>query len=165
MSETIHIRQENPDETDSMASIEHPDNDVYGYISRQVADQLGEYMELTLSDEAEVEASLDAVTGKGSGNYARFEVGNAVVGFGISLDLLEQVLGFEVERDEDGIVQNAPESVGMLFSASTEEEYEESQEPDEEAVSGLIASGSDDDSDDEEEVEISDEEIGLVDAE
>lgn len=162
MTQTTQIRQENPDETDSMASIEHPDNDVYGYLSREVADQLGEYMELTLSEEAEVEASLDTVTGKGSGNYARYETpGGAVVGFGISLDVLEEVFDIEVERDENGVVQNAPESVGMVFAPSTEDDYEEAQATDEEEAEALVA-GVSDESDEEEEVEISDEEIGLV---
>lgn len=171
MSETtIQLRQENPEETDKMAKVEHPDTDVYGYLSRKVADQLGEYFELTLSDDADVMAELDGVTGSGSGNYATFETpGGAIVGFGIHNDLWSEVLGEEVERDGDDNVTNAPESIGMKFSASSEEAYEDAQEADEEEVAGLIAESnenSEDESDDEAEVvEISDEELDIVDEE
>lgn len=143
---TLNVRQENPEETDSMASLEEPDNDVYGYLSRKVSGQLGEFMEVTISQEADVTATLDGVTGKGSGNYARYETpGGAIVGFGISLDVLADVFDISIERDDDDIVQNAPESVGLTFAQSTEEEYEDAQEADEEEVDGLLAdAGSDD---------------------
>lgn len=161
MSETIQLRQTNPEENDKMANLEEPDNDVYGYLSRDAADQLGEYMELEVSEEAEVEADLDGVTGQGTGNYATFETpGGAVVGFGIHLDVLADVTGEETERDEDGNVTNAPESIGLTFRPSTQDDYEESEEVDEEEISGLVDGESDES--EEEEVEVADEEIGLV---
>lgn len=172
MSETtIQIRKENPDETDKMAKIEHPDTDVYGYISRKVADQLGEYLALTLSEEADVMAELDGVTGSGSGNYATFETpGGAIVGFGVHNDLWSEVFDTSVERDGDDNVTNAPEAIGMTLSTSDEDAYEDAQEADEEEVEGLIAedgAGSEDESDESEDevVEISDEELDIVDEE
>lgn len=167
MSETIQLRQENPEESENMAKLEEPDNEVYGYLSRNAADQLGEHMELEISEEAEVEAQFDGVTGSGgTGNYARFETpGGAVTGLGIHNDLWSDVLGTEVERDEDDAVTNAPESIGLSFAPSTEEDYEEAEAADEEEVAALVGGSDDDSEDEEEEVEISDEEIGLVDAE
>lgn len=165
MSETIQIRQKNPEESDNMAKLTDADGDVYGYLSRQVSDELGEYMSMTVSEEADVTASLDGVTGNGSGNFATFETpGGAVVGLGISLDVLEGVLGFTVERDGDDVVQNAPESVGLSFASSTEEDFEESEQADEEEVAALVGGSDSDESEDEseEEVEISDEELKIT---
>ena len=167
MTDTIELRQENPEETENMAKLEEPDNDVYGYLSRGAADQLGEYVSLTLSEEADVEAQFDGVTGSGTGNYARFETpGGAVTGLGIHNDVWSSVLGVEAERNDDGEVTNAPESIGLSFASSDEEAYEEAQTADEDEVAALIAGGDDSEEEDEaEEVGIDDEEIGLVDAE
>ena len=105
----LNIHQTNTDETDSMAKIEEPDNQVYGYISRDVADELGEYMVLTISEDDGAPVVLDGVTGKGSGNYAKFETpGGAIVGFGVHNDVWSEVTDSEVERDDDGNVTNAP---------------------------------------------------------
>lgn len=168
MSQNIELRQKNPDESENMAKLADADGDVYGYLSRQVSDQLGEYMTMTVSAEADVTGTLDGVTGSGSGNFATFETpGGAVVGLGIALDLLESILDFEVERDEDDIVQNAPESIGLAFAASDEESFEQSEQADEEEVAALLGGGDDDSDeagaeDEAEEVEISDEELDLV---
>jgi len=171
MSQTIQIRQQNPEETENMAKLDS-ESDVYGYLSRHLADQLGEYIAVTLSDDDGTEVPADGVTGKGSGNYVTFEsAGGNIVGFGVHLDILEDVLGFTVERDDDGNVTNAPESVNMAFSPSTEDDYEEAATADEDEAEALIA-GDTDDSDDEEEatdeeeeaeelVDISDEELDL----
>lgn len=171
MSQTIQIRQQNPDETENMAKLDS-EADVYGYLSRHLADQLGEYIAVTLSDDEGTEVAADGVTGSGSGNYVTFETpGGNIVGFGIHLDILEDVLGFTVERDDDGNVQNAPESVNMAFSPSTEDDYEEAASADEDEAEALIA-GDTDDSDDEEDepdteaeaeelVEIDDDELDL----
>lgn len=162
MAREIEVRDERTDEADKMAKLDSPDDEVYGYLSREVADTLGEYMTLTISEEADVMASLDGVTGSGTGNYARFETpGGAVTGLGISHDVWSDVFGREVERDDDGNVTNAPESIGLTFAESDADSYDEAEQADEEEVEGLIAGGSDD-SDDEEEVEISDEELDLV---
>lgn len=147
MTESIQLRQANPEESEKMANLEEPDNDVYGYLARSTADELGDHIEVEISEEAEVEADADGVTGKGTGNYVTFETpGGAVVGLGVHLDVLADVFGRETERDEDGNVTNAPDSIGLAFSPSSEENWTES----------------DDDDSDEEEVEIEDEEVGLV---
>jgi len=168
MSQTIQIRQQNPDETENMAKLDS-EADVYGYLSRHLADQLGEYIAVTLSQDDGTEVPADGVTGSGSGNYVTFETsGGNIVGFGIHLDILEDVLGFTVERDDEGNVQNAPESVNMAFSPSTEDEYEDAASADEDEAEALIA-GSTDDEDDEPEqeaeaeelVEIEDDELDL----
>lgn len=152
----LNIHQTNTDETDSMAKIEEPDNQVYGYIARDVADELGEYMTLTISEDEGAPVVLDAVTGKGSGNYAKFETpGGAIVGFGVHHDVWTEVLGEDVERDDDGNVTNAPEGLSFQFEESSEEEYEESQAVPEDEVNALLG-GSDED-EDEEEVEVEDE--------
>jgi hypothetical protein len=162
-STTEQLRQKNPDESEKMAKLDHQDGDVYGYLSRNVADQLGEYLSLTISEEADVMAEADGVTGSGSGNFVTFETpGGAVVGLGIHHDLWSEVLGTEVERDDDGNVTNAPDSIGLEFAASDEDAWEEAGEADPEEVEGLIAGDDSDDSDDEEEVEIEDEELDLV---
>lgn len=171
MSQNIEIRQKNPDESENMAKLTDADGDVYGYLSREVADSFGEYLTMTVSEtgEGDADATLDGVTGKtGDGNYATFETpGGAVVGLGIALDLLESILDFEVERDEDGVVQNPPAGIGLAFAASDEESFEASDGPDEDEVNALLG-GSDDESDgadaedEAEEVEISDEELDLV---
>lgn len=164
MSETIQTRQENPEESENMAKLSHPDNDVYGYLDRAVADQLGEFLTLEVSEEADVMAQLDSVTGSGSGNYATFETpGGAVTGLGIHNDVWSDVLGTEVERDDDGNVTNAPSAIGLTFTSSSEEEFEDAQSADEEEVEALIGGSTDDsEEEEEEEVEIADEQIGLV---
>jgi hypothetical protein len=169
MSETIQLRQKNPEESENMANLESVDNDVYGYLSRKVAGRLGEYFEVTISDEEGTEVPADGVTGSGSGNYVTFEsAGGNIVGFGVSLDVIEDVFGITIERDEDDNVQNAPESVHMQFAPSSEEDYEAADEADEEEADALVAGtdDSDDESADESEeaeelVEISDEELEL----
>jgi len=171
MSQTIQIRQQNPDETENMAKLDSED-DVYGYLSRHLADQLGEFIAVELSDDDGTEVPADGVTDKGSGNYVTFETpGGNIVGFGIHLSILEDVLGFTVERDEDDNVTNAPESVNMAFSRSTEEDFEEAASADEDEVEALIAGGSasdeadeegtDEEAEAEELVEIEDDELEL----
>lgn len=164
MSETIQLRQKNPDESDKMAKLDTPDGDLYGYLSREVADQLGEFMELTISEDEGQMAELDGVTGSGTGNYATFDTpGGAIVGLGIHNDLWSDVFDTEIERDEDDNVTNAPESVGLLFASSTEDDYEAAEEVDEEEIEALVAGGSEEEETEEETVEISDEELALVD--
>lgn len=146
MSETtINVRQENPEQTENMAKLESPDDDVYGYLDRKVSGQLGEFMELVISEGDD--ASLDTVTGSNNdGNYARYETpGGNVKGLGISLDVVADVFGIEIERGDNGTVQNAPESVGLGFAPSDESAYEDAAEADEEEAEALLAdAGSDD---------------------
>ena len=165
MSQTIQIRQQNPDETENMAKLDS-EADVYGYLSRHLADQLGEYIAVELSQDDGTEVPADGVTGSGSGNYVTFETsGGNIVGFGIHLDILEDVLGFTVERDDEGNVTNAPESVNMAFSPSTEDEYEDAASADEDEAEALIAGDTDDsdEEDDEPEQEAEAEELVEID--
>lgn len=175
MTETIQVRQTNPEEEEKMAKLDS-EEDVYGYLSRKLGNKLGEFIEIELAPESGKEVPADGVTGKGSGNYVTFESpGGNIVGFGVHLSILEDVLDFEVERDEDDNVLNAPESVGITLRPSDEDSYEEAQEADEEEAEALIDGETDDSEDEEEEetvdadeeaeamVEVSDEEIGLAD--
>jgi len=155
MSQTIEVRQQNLDATDSMAQFESPDSEdvCASYLSRNVADSLGEFASLTITDDAEVTAERQ----KETANYAVYETaGGAVTGLYIARELL---------ADDEG---ETPESIGLEFADSDEETFEEAQaERDEEAADeaeGLLADSGDDedDSDDEEEVEITDEELELT---
>lgn len=156
MSETtIEIRQQNPDETDNMAQFESPDSErvCASYVGRSVADDLGEFATLSITDDADVQAQLDNTTA----NYAVYETPQGLV------------TGLYVSRDEfDG--EEPPESIGLALSQSDESAFEEAaesaSEAEEDEAEGLLASGSDSDESDEsddEEVEISDEELDLVD--
>lgn len=138
MTTTIQLRQKNPEETDKMAKIDSPE-DVYGYLSRNITDSTGEYLEVRLGGDG-VEIPATGVTGNGSGNYVTFEEpGGNIVGFGVHLSILEELLDFEVERDSDGNVLNAPESIAMKFAESSEEAYEEADGADPEAADALLA--------------------------
>lgn len=156
MSETtIELRQQNLDETDSMAQFESPDGEdvCASYVSRNVASELGEFASLTISDDADVTADRQ----KETTNYAVYETaGGAVTGLYVNSELL---------ADDEG---ETPESIGLQFSESDEESFEEAraaiEEEAEEEAEGLLAdSDESDDSDDEgDEVEISDEELSLT---
>lgn len=163
MNATIQIRQQNPDESENMAKLDS-ESDVYGYLSRHLADKLGEYMEVEISQDDGTEVPADGVTGSGSGNFVTFESdGGNIVGFGVHLDILADVLDTEFERDADGNVTNAPESVSMTFRPSTEEDYEDADTADEDEAEALISLGEDSDesSQEDEAEEITDEELDL----
>lgn len=156
MSETLQIRQKNPEESEKMANLEEPDNDVYGYLSREVADALGEYIELTISEDG----ATTVTPQKSTKNFGVYESsGGAIVGMGISKQILSDVFG---ESDD------IPQEVGITVAASTQDDYEDAEGVDEDEVDALLAGadgGSDDagDSDEEEEeVGISDEELDLL---
>lgn len=152
MSQTIQLRQENPDEEEKMAKLEEPDNRVYGYLKRSVANQLGNFFEVTISEEADVTASEQKTTS----NYGVYETpGGAVVGLGVNKDILESF------TDED----ETPDSIGLTFAASDEESYEEvvtELEEEAEDEEEALISGESDSDESEEEIEISDEELDLV---
>jgi hypothetical protein len=165
---TIQLRQTNPDETENKAQYESPNGDAVcaSYVARAVAEKLGEYAALTISEDAEVQAERTGISGSGSGNYAIFETpGDAVTGLYVSHDAWSEVTGEDVETDEEGNVTNAPESLGLSFEPSSEDQFEESESVDEEEAEALVAGGSDDSDDSDEEAEITDEELDLVDAE
>lgn len=161
MVETIQARDAKFDQEDTEGSIqsasdESPsgETDVYGVISQAVAEQLGEYFTITVTDDD------DAVMAERTGetkNFGKYETpGRSVYGLGISQDMLESIF------DE------VPETVGLSFSPSTQEEYEaameELEESQEEEAAELVAGGSDE-PDESETVEISDEELDLVESE
>lgn len=147
-----------PDKEGSIqtASDESGDTDVYGKVTRSVADQLGEFFSVTVTDDEDaVRANLVGDTK----NFGKFETPNrAAYGVGISRSILEDLTGEEL-----------PESIGLTFAPSSEEAYEEAleelDESTEEEAEALIAGGDSDEGDEEEEVEVSDEELNLVDAE
>ena len=150
MSQNIQLRQQNLDETEKMAQFESPDGDAIcaSYIDRSVADQLGEFAQVTISDEANVNAELSKTTT----NYGVYETGGgAVTGLYVSHDTLAEVHGGEANAE------NAPESIGLAFSPSTEDEWDEAEEVDEDEVEGLLAGTDDSDDSDEDETTADDE--------
>lgn len=162
---TIHLRQTSDATDSSMAQYESPDADAIcaSYVSQQIAGSLGEYAELEIeSDEAAVPLKLDGVSGANDdGNYAVYDTpGGNLTGVYISHEALAEVHGNEASPE------NAPESVNVALSPSSEDEFEEaagSDEPDENEADALLSGTSEDsDSDDEQEVEVSDEELNLV---
>lgn len=106
-----------------MAKLEEPDNEVYGYLAREAADRLGEYISLSFGEGAE--ATLQKTTS----NYGVYETpGGAVVGLGIRKSILEGLDGEDV-----------PETINIKFAASSEDEWDEADSVDEEEVSALVA--------------------------
>jgi len=146
MNETIQLRQQNLDATEKMAQFESPDGDdiCASYVDRSVADQLGEFAEVTITDDAEVSADLTNTTA----NYAVYETpSGAVTGLYISKDVFDA---------------DAPESIGLSFAPSTEEEWGEAEEVDENEVEGLLSDSDESDEDEAEDiVEIEDEDLDL----
>lgn len=133
------------------ASDEMGDTDLYGVISRAVAEQLGEYFNVTVSDEAAVTASRTGETK----NFGKFETPNrAAYGIGINRSVLEDVTGEEL-----------PDEVGLTFAPSTQEAYEaeleELDESAEEEAEALVA-GTDDSDETEDESDEDTEAADLV---
>ena len=161
MSETDPIEIGVDKETENYAVFESADGDtiVGMYVSDGAAEALGEFATLTISDEAEVSATLDKTTT----NYGVYSTdGGAVSGMYVGLDLLEDTFGSDEEEEFE-----APESIGLTLSPSDEDSFEDAAGVDEEEEEALVADAASDETDEseEEEVEISDEEVGLVDAE
>lgn len=153
---TIQLRQSNPEQTDKMAQFESPDGDAIcaSYVSREVAGELGEFAELTVSDEAAVTADRTGFSGSDdNGNYATYETPSGAV------------TGLYIARDE--FPEEAPESIGLSFAPSSEDDFEESAGVDEDEVEGLLADSDESAEEDSEkdEIEISDEELDLVEGE
>lgn len=121
---TTLLRQTNPEDTDSMAQYESPNGDVVcaSYVDRTVSDQIGEYAELTVSEEG------DNATGHLSNetkNYAVFETpGGAITGLYVALS------------EFDGEV---PTSVDLSLASADEEAWEEEAGVDEEEADALLA--------------------------
>ena len=156
MSETDSIQVAVDNETENYAVYESADEDtiVGMYVSEGAAEQIGEFGEVTVSTSAEVEAGLNKTTT----NYGVYETaGGAISGMYISHDLLEQLTDSDEYEQDD-----APESVGLTIAPSTESAFEDAQGVDEDEEEALVVGGADSDDSDEAEVEISDEEVGLV---
>lgn len=174
-STTLFLRQSNPEDSEKMANLQHPDTLAYGYLARSLADELGEFIALTVSAEGgDVTATRTGITqskdGSRDANYVKFEVGNALKGLGLRHSVWTEALGVEVEYDEEGArITNAPISIGLSFASATEEQFEGSQEVDEDLASAILggATADSDEADDsedadEEAVEVTDEALGIA---
>ena len=164
MSESIQLRQ---DGEASGKTTQYESAEVGGsqavcafYLANQVADNFDEHIELELSDEAQINARLDNITGSNDdGNYGVYSTeGGAITSLYVSHDTLAAITG------EDAAPENAPESVGVVLRPSDESSFEDSKGVDQDEVEGLIA-GSDNSDDSEEEAQevgVADEEVGLI---
>lgn len=165
MSETVQLRQASDDNSGNTTEYESPDIGTQAicamYLANEIASQFDEFIEVELSESAVVNATLDNVSNKGSGNYAVFSTpGDSITSLYVSHDTWTEVFDEEVETDEDGNVLNAPESIGVSIDTSDGESFESIGASEDEA-DALIAGSASDDSE-EESVEVSDEEVGLV---
>jgi len=150
MSETLEIGADSSTENYTVYESADGDTIVGMYVSNGAADDIGEYGSLTVSAEGGVTASLNKTTT----NYATFETaGGAISGMYVSHDLLADL--FDEYDSDEGVAE-----ISLIIEPSTEDAFEAEQVVDEEEE-GLVE-GSDDGSDEEEVVEISDEEVGLV---
>ena len=151
MSETLEIGADSSTENYTVYESADSDTIVGMYVSNGAADDIGEYGSLTVSDEGGVTASLNKTTT----NYATFETaGGAISGMYVSHDLLAEL--FDGYDSDEGVAE-----ISLIIEPSTEDAFEAEQGVDEAEEESLVA-GSGDGSDEEEVVEISDEEVGLV---
>jgi len=151
MSETLEIGADSSTENYTVYESADGDTIVGMYVSNGAADDIGEYGSLTVSAEGGVTASLNKTTT----NYATFETaGGAISGMYVSHDLLAEL--FDEYDSDEGVAE-----ISLTIEPSTEDAFEAEQGVDEAEEESLVA-GSDDESDEEEVVEISDEEVGLV---
>jgi hypothetical protein len=151
MSESQSIQVAVDNSTENYEVYESADGDtiVGMYVSSGAADSIGEFGEVSVSDSAEVEATLDKTTT----NYGVFSTsGGAISGMYVSHELLSELFD-EYDADE------SVDSIGLTISPSDEDSFEESAGVDEAEEEALVADGDSE----EEEVDISDEEVGLVD--
>ena len=150
MSETLEIGADSSTENYTVYESADGDTIVGMYVSNGAADDIGEYGSLTVSAEGGVTASLNKTTT----NYATFETaGGAISGMYVSHDLLAEL--FDEYDSDEGVAE-----ISLTIESSTEDAFEEERVDEVEEES--IVAGSDDGSDEEEVVEISDEEVGLV---
>lgn len=168
MTETIQLRQDG-EPSENTTQYESPDVQPRQavcamYLANQIADQFDEFVEMEVSDDADVEATLTKITGSDDdGNYAVYETaGGSITGLYLSHDALSGV------HDGEASPENAPDSVGLTLRQSDSDAFEDAEDNgvDEEEADALVAGSGESESDDEdesEEVEISDEEVGLVD--
>lgn len=184
---TIQVTAESDTENYTVYESADGDTIVGAYIADEIAETLGEFASITVGSAEDADENATTPKKKDTTNYGVFELPPAVKGMYISHDVLES------DETEEGD-REAPENIGLSLSPSDEEAFEnslpdaeeqadalvegddsdeEESEPSTEEQADALVSGADtdsDESDDEpaeesEEVEISDEEVGLVDAE
>lgn len=145
------------------------------YVANEVAERLGEFAQVTLSEDGNEDATAEKQ--KDTSNYGVFELPPAITGMYVSHGVLDS------DETEDGPV--APDEVTLQLEPSDEETFEnslpdvedqadslvsgadesdESDEPStEEQAEALVGDASESEDSDSEPVEISDEELGLED--
>lgn len=180
---TIQVTQDNSTENYEVYESADGDTIVGMYVESSIAEQLGEFAAVTISDAESADENATAEKKKDTSNYGVFELPPAVTGMYVSHDALDS------EESEEGD-REAPESVGLSLAPSDEEtfenslpdvdeqadalvsgdesdESEEESEPSAEEQAEALVSGDDSDESqsasetENEEVEISDEEVGL----
>ena len=152
MSEELEIAVDNTTENYTVYESADGDTIVGMYVSNGAADDIGEYGTLTVSDEGGVTALLNKTTA----NYATFETtGGAISGMYVSHHLLSEL--FDEYDSDEGVAD-----IGLTIEPSDEDSFEKEQGVDEAEEESLVAGATDSDEDEEEVVEISDEEVGLV---
>ena len=152
MSEELEIAVDNTTENYTVYESADGDTIVGMYVSNGAADDIGEYGTLTVSDEGGVTALLNKTTA----NYATFETaGGAISGMYVSHHLLSEL--FDEYDSDEGVAD-----IGLTIEPSDEESFEKEQGVDEAEEESLVAGATDANEEEEEVVEISDEEVGLV---
>lgn len=175
MTENATIQVTETDSTENYRIFESADGDtiVGMYVADEVAEQLGEFAAVTISDEGSEDATAEKK--KDTTNYGVYELPPAITGMYVSHDVLDS------EETEEGDLE-APESVVLQLAPSDEETFENSLPDAEEQADALVegdsedeeeeeasaeeqaealVGGGSDESDEDEEVEIADEEIGI----
>ena len=144
---TIEVAQDNSTENYEVYESADGDTIVGMYVESGIAETLGEFASVTISDADDADESATADKNKDTSNYGVYELPPAITGMYVSHDALES------EEGDDGF--EAPDSIGLSLAPSDEETFEASL-PDLDDQSDALISGGDDS--DEEESEPSAEE-------
>lgn len=128
-----------------------------------VAEKVGDFLELSLSEEGATELGLEKVTSR-TGRYST--EGGAVRHIYFAHDVLDS-FGGSMPDGEDAVYE-APEAIGISLSASTEDAFEEAQESTDNAAEDEAAAllgdsaASEEESESEEESDLDDEVDALL---
>lgn len=136
---TIEVAQDNSTENYEVYESADGDTIVGMYVESGIAETLGEFASVTISDADDADESATADKNKDTSNYGVYELPPAITGMYVSHDALES------EETDDGF--EAPDSIGLSLAPSDEETFEASL-PDLDDQSDALISG--DDSDEEE---------------
>ena len=136
---TIEVAQDNSTENYEVYESADGDTIVGMYVESGIAETLGEFASVTISDADDADESATADKNKDTSNYGVYELPPAITGMYVSHDALES------EETDDGF--EAPDSIGLALAPSDEETFEASL-PDLDDQSDALISG--DDSDEEE---------------